>query len=139
MLVIGVIIVGVAIALGITMFMGAAYKANVQAITSELTGMRSQADQYWKLPSDLGGAGLNITRTNINSLGRIMGFEESDDGVIFYKSDNGEYRLTSLTETEVTIVCLGKESKGGKFPFLTYTFDFMGENGNVDISSAEGF
>ncbi len=139
MLVIGVIIVGVAIAVGISMFSGSAYNANVQAITSELANMRAQADQYWRLPADLGGAGQDMLRTNMSSLGSIMGFEDSGDGTLMYKSGNGEFRLTSLTDTSVTIVCLGSEKKGANYPLVTYTFDFLAEGGDMDISAAEGF
>lgn len=139
MLVIGVIIVGVAIAVGISMFSGSAYNANVQAITSELANMRAQADQYWRLPADLGGAGQDMLRTNMNSLGSIMGFEDSGDGTLSYKSGNGEYRLSNLTDTSVTILCLGAEKKGSKYPYVTYTFDFLADGGTMDISAAEGF
>lgn len=139
MLVVGVIIVGVAIAVGITMFTGSAYNANVQAITSELANMRIQADQYWKLPADLGGAGQDILRSNVNSLGSIMGFEDSGDGTLTYTSENGEYHLTDLTDTTVTIVALGVEKKGANYPFVTYTFDFLTEGSDMDISAAEGF
>ena len=83
LIVLGVIIVGIAIAVGISMFKSSAVDANRSAVISDLTNLASKAQRYYRTPVELGGGGQNF-----------RGFELSplDTG-----NANGSY---SLSETE---------------------------------------
>ncbi len=55
LLVLGVIIVGIAVAIGINMFSSSAVDANRDAVASQLVHLASKAQAYYKKPSTLGG------------------------------------------------------------------------------------
>ena len=142
-LVLIVILVGIAIAVGITIFSNSAYQANIQAMTVELQTFRARAAEYWRLPVGLGGAGQDITRTDTEGLALYLGFEPSYGKVIqvtfSFNSDNGEYHFQSCNDSVMTILALGKEAKGNKYPFVSLTYDMMTDETEIDISAAESF
>jgi len=57
LLVLGVIIVGIAVAVGINMFTGASVDANRTALSSDCTHLASKAQQHYKMPITMGGGG----------------------------------------------------------------------------------
>jgi hypothetical protein len=57
LIVLSVIIVGVAIVVGITMFRNQAIKSNAQALAAEATNLRTEMVQWYKTPIDQGGGG----------------------------------------------------------------------------------
>jgi len=63
LIVLGVIIVGIAIAVGITIFNNQSYNSNMQAVASELSHYGSMVIQWWKTPRAQGGAGAGNTET----------------------------------------------------------------------------
>jgi len=143
-LVLIVVLVGIAIAVGITMFSNSAYQANIQAITAELQTFRARAAEYWRTPPNMGGAGQDVTRTDAESMALYMGFERSygktAQAIYAFNSDNAEYHFSGEdSSAEIAIQALGKEAKGSKFPFVTLTYDMMTNESEIDISSAESF
>jgi Tfp pilus assembly protein PilE len=60
LIVLGVIIVGIAIAVGISMFKSSAVDANRSAVSSDLTNLASKAQRYYRTPVELGGGGQNF-------------------------------------------------------------------------------
>ena len=142
-LVLIVVLVGIAIAVGITMFSNSAYQANVQAITAELQTFRARAAEYWMLPTGMGGAGQDITRIeDVDGLPMYLGFSTSAGKTVqtyVFDSANAEYHYDGCTDAELSILALGKEAKGDKFPFVSLTYDMMTDETEIDISSAESF
>jgi Tfp pilus assembly protein PilE len=90
LIVLGVIVVGIAIVVGITMFQTSAVDANRNAITSDLTNLAARAFQHFKRPSALGGGNQYFDGF------MLIPTEKSNN--------NGEYRITDATSagTKVT-------------------------------------
>lgn len=57
LIILGVIVVGIAVAVGITMFQDGAGSANRDAVVSDLMNLASRAQQYYRRPSSTGGGG----------------------------------------------------------------------------------
>jgi len=55
LIVLGVIVVGIAIAVGVTMFQSNAIESNRQAVISDLVNYASKAQRFYRTPSQLGG------------------------------------------------------------------------------------
>ena len=55
LIILGVIVVGIAVAVGITMFSDSSINANRDALASDLVNMASRAQQYYRRPTALGG------------------------------------------------------------------------------------
>lgn len=79
LLVLGIIIVGVAVAVGINMFSSSAVDANRDMVTSDLVNLASKAQQFYKKPVQMGGGG-----------GDFNGFTL---GTLDQSNANGAYRL----------------------------------------------
>ncbi len=60
LIILGVIIVGIAIAVGITMFSASASDANRQAIIGDLMNYGAKAQRYYRTPESLGGGGQDF-------------------------------------------------------------------------------
>ncbi len=118
LIVLSVIIVGVAIAVGITMFSNQAYNGNQQAVASELQNYGSQAIQYFKTPKSQGGAGQDSLEVTVTKVATFLGFTGANDSLT---SDNGEFRVTAVSGTTVTLKGKGVELKAAKNPIVTTT------------------
>jgi hypothetical protein len=55
LIVLGIIIVGIAIAVGVNMFQQSAVDTNRQAVVSDLTNLAAKAQRYYRTPQELGG------------------------------------------------------------------------------------
>jgi hypothetical protein len=62
LIVLGVIIVGIAIAVGISMFKSSAVDANRSAVASDLANLASKAQRYYRTPVELGGGGQKLCK-----------------------------------------------------------------------------
>ena len=114
LIVLSVIIVGAAIAVGIQMFNAQAYSANKSAIAADAQSFASQIVQYYKTPTSQGGAGGKVKAGMEEAIGGFIGWGADETN-----NDNGEYLIAAVTadtETTVTIYGLGTEVKGGTDP-----------------------
>ncbi len=69
LIVLGVIIVGIAIAVGISMFRTNAVSANRDAVINDVQNLAATAQQFWRKPLSMAGGGQsfgNFYITNIN-------------------------------------------------------------------------
>ncbi|GMU86564.1 MAG: hypothetical protein AMXMBFR48_18060 [Ignavibacteriales bacterium] len=57
LIVLGVIIVGISVVVGINLFQSSAVQANRDAVIADLNSLASQAMQYYKKPTTMGGGG----------------------------------------------------------------------------------
>ncbi|MBA4321096.1 MAG: hypothetical protein C0412_22120 [Flavobacterium sp.] len=92
LIVLGVIIVGIAVVVGINVFTAQNTNSNRDAVTSDLTTIAAQAQQFYKKPTALGGGGNSFTGFTIPAN--------------MQKNPNGSYTAT-VTATEVTLVGKG--------------------------------
>jgi hypothetical protein len=101
LIILGVIVVGIAVAVGITMFSDSAISANRDALTNDLVNLASKAQQYYRRPTQLGGGGNSFA-------GLVIGKLTSHTS-----NANGCYTLGSVsatgTVTQVEIEGIGTE------------------------------
>ncbi len=136
LIVLAVIIVGVAIAVGITMFSSQAYNSNRQAVASELTNYASQVIQFWKTPASLGGGGNRTANLTVTKIADYIAFNDTNDSIT---NDNGEFRVISVAGTVVTLKGLGTAEKGGNKPLITTTVDVASSAISATVGSGAGF
>ena len=63
LIILGVIIVGIAVAVGINMFTASASSANRDAVTSDLANLASMAQQHYRRPGAMGGGNNSFDGT----------------------------------------------------------------------------
>ena len=113
LIVLSVIIVGVAIAVGISMFNSQAYNSNKTAIASDAQSFATQVVQFYKTPLSQGGGGNNLAAAD--TLGNFIGWQGTTT-----TNDNGTYTISRLNNT-ATITGVGIAEKDGKNPKIVTT------------------
>jgi hypothetical protein len=147
LIVLSVIIVGVAIAVGITMFNNQAYNSNQQAVAAELQNYGSQVVQYWKTPISQGGVGQDVTvlaAKDIAGIAAFIGFDPTaggaDDSI---GTENGIFTIQALDAPGklVTLMGIGNNNRGGKYPKVTTIVNLTGDiiSSTVATSDTYGF
>jgi hypothetical protein len=69
LIILGVIVVGIAVAVGITMFSDSAISANRDALTNDLVNLASRAQQFYRRPVSLGGGGNSFNLITADAAG----------------------------------------------------------------------
>ena len=101
LIILGVIVVGIAVAVGITMFNDSAVSANRDAVTNDLINLASRAQQFYRRPTALGGGGGSFaTLTDISQIAKTKKGSALVNG-------NGSYTLA--TGNPVLITGVGTE------------------------------
>ena len=108
LIILGVIVVGIAVAVGITMFSDSATNANRDAMTNDLVNLASRAQQYYRRPTSLGGGGNTFGGLTATTAGIARLTNQPKNG-------NGSYYITALgggtgTAASVDIEGLGNET-----------------------------
>ncbi len=116
LIILGVIIVGIAVAVGITMFQDNAVDQNRSAVIADLTTLAAKSQQYYAKPTTLGGGGNLFTGLTADATG--LGILAS---TAFTTNANGTYSIkVAGNATSVTLQGIGKTAlSDGTFP--TYT------------------
>jgi len=86
LIILGVIIIGIAVAVGINMFASNAVDANRDAVTADLTALASKAQQFYKKPTTMGGGGNDFNTFTLGSLDATNG--------------NGAYEVATTAPTD---------------------------------------
>ncbi len=68
LIVLGIIIVGIAIAVGVNMFQQSAVDTNRQAVVSDLANLAAKAQRYYRTPNELGGGAQNFQSFKLGRL-----------------------------------------------------------------------
>ncbi len=68
LIVLGVIIVGIAIAVGITMFKTNAQSSNRNQVINDLQNLAAKAQQYYRKPTSMAGGGQSFTALHLDTL-----------------------------------------------------------------------
>ena len=104
LIILGVIIVGIAVAVGITMFQDNAVDQNRSAVIGDLTTLAAKAQQYYAKPQSLGGGGNSFVGLTADATG--IGILAS---IAFTNNANGVYSVkTAGTATAVVLQGAGK-------------------------------
>ncbi len=109
LIILGVIIVGIAVAVGITMFQDNALSASRDAMTADLVNLASKAQQYYRKPASLGGGGNSFA--GITAVTVLV-------GAAVATNDNATYSVDG-TPSATSIVFVGTgatEGAGGVLP-----------------------
>ena len=92
LIVLGVIIVGIAVAVGITMFAGGAAQANFNAVMNDLQKIAADAQGWYRTPASLGGGGNTFTDITLANIGANA------------SNVNGAYSITGTPSTTNFVV-----------------------------------
>ncbi len=113
LIILGVIIVGIAVAVGITMFQDNAVDQNRSAVIADMTTLAAKAQQYYAKPTTLGGGGNSFVGLTADAAG--LGNLAS---TAFTNNPNGTYSIkTAGTATTVVLHGIGKTAlSDGTFP-----------------------
>jgi hypothetical protein len=98
MIVLVVIIVGIAVAAGVSMFGKSAATSNRDAVVHDCSTIVSYAQQYCKKPSEVGGGGRAFTGLTLTKLNWPA------------SNLNGSYALTVNNANQITVAGTGVES-----------------------------
>ncbi len=120
LIVLSVIIVGAAIAVGIEMFNSQAYSSNKSAIAAEAQTYATQVVQFYKTPVSQGGLGGKLDDASKGKINNYLGWEEEAG----YESPSGDFVVTSAAADSVVITGLGKEVRNDKQPQVITTVKF---------------
>jgi len=103
LIILGVIVVGIAVAVGITMFTDNAVNANRDAVTNDLVNLAARAQQFYRRPTALGGGGNSFVGLTADAAGLTKLTNRSSNA-------NGGYAIESAgTSTGVVIRGIGTE------------------------------
>ncbi|MGC9337882.1 MAG: hypothetical protein ACP5EQ_07300 [Candidatus Cloacimonadia bacterium] len=106
LIVLSVIIVGAAIAVGITMFTTQAVNSARQAVLMDMNNFAAQALQYYRTPTSLGGAGY-AADFDPADLAKFIDQTATGDSV---STPNGGYQIAiSSADTSVTFTSVPNE------------------------------
>ena len=103
LIILGVIVVGIAVAVGITMFSDSAISANRDALTNDLVNLASRAQQFYRRPTSLGGGGNSFALLTATAAGMKFLTNNSSNA-------NGSYSILvagSGTGTAATVTLQG--------------------------------
>ena len=113
LIILGVIIVGIAVAVGITMFQDNAISANKDAVINDLVQLAAKAQQHYRKPTSLGGGGN--TYVGIDSAGSLV-------SSAFSNNDNGKYFVSTTGTTSIVLRGIGKsQNSDGTYPEIFMT------------------
>lgn len=103
LIILGVIIVGIAIAVSIVMFKDSGLSANRDALRTDLLLLASKAKQYYRRPVSMGGGGYSFSGLTTGGPGmlKLVTTQFSDSNA------NGSYDILSVTGDGKTIVFRG--------------------------------
>ena len=132
LIVLSVIIVGVAVAVGITMFGKQSASANREALRADLATFAAQAIAFYKTPAGMAGGGngspgfgASIAEAQ-RTVGRWIGLGQ--DGK--FENDNGFYYLYHLYNKD-SILMIGWGNEKGQDPTKSHWTTPPARRGNV--------
>ncbi len=103
LIILGTIIVGVAISVGVTMFVDNATSSNRDAVTMDLLNLASKAQAYYRKPEMMGGGGYSFEGLTTDAAGMSKLTSKPTN-------TNGAYAvMTAGTATSVVLKGVGVE------------------------------
>jgi hypothetical protein len=119
LIILGVIIVGIAIAVGLSLFTSQSIQSNKDAIINDINNLAASAYQYRIRPASMGGGAGSFTGWTIP--------------VKMSSNENGGYSIGSLDGSGVSIVGTSSNNTGN-----TIT-GHVGSDGRVSMTPADDF
>ncbi len=107
LIILGVIVVGIAVAVGITMFQDNAVSANRDAVVNDLVNLAARAQQFYRRPTSLGGGQNSFL--GLSGSGGISKLVNVPTSSTSWLNANGTYTIQSAIDSFVVIQGLGNE------------------------------
>jgi Tfp pilus assembly protein PilE len=108
LIILGVIVVGIAVAVGITMFTDNAVSANRDAVTNDLVNLASRAQQHYRRPASMGGGeGAFDNSRGGTALSAITQLTSKPT------NSNGRYVISNVAANTITLRGIGRELVNG--------------------------
>ena len=110
LIILGVIVVGIAVVVGITMFQDNAISANRDAVTNDLVNLGARAQQFYRRPHSLGGGENSFTLlgTDMTKLTNGPGATAAS-----WTNPNGTYSIQTGGDQSIVLDGKGTEKIGG--------------------------
>jgi len=128
LIILGVIVVGIAVAVGITMFNDSAVSANRDAVTNDLINLASRAQQYYRRPTALGGGGGNFS--NLTSASGMKLLTKTNSSTMV--NGNGTYSIETEGSTMIELKGEGTESGNDGTAKVTVVMQVWADSAKVD-------
>jgi Tfp pilus assembly protein PilE len=123
LIILGVIIVGIAVAVGITMFQDNAVDQNRSAVIADLTTLAAKAQQYYAKPTTLGGGGNSFVGLTADATGLALLASTA-----FTNNANGTYTIsTAGAAGYVVLQGVGKTALSDD-SYCTYTMSVTNQS-----------
>ncbi|OPX29418.1 MAG: hypothetical protein B1H06_01570 [Candidatus Cloacimonas sp. 4484_143] len=133
LIVLSVIIVGIAVAVGITMFNSQASSSNRQAVIGDMNNLAASALSFYKTPSTHGGGGNSFGAAGSeDTIGAWIGFDYTD-ATNTCSTSNGSYVITCGDNT-LTIVGTGTEIGNDGTNNVSATMVITGSTGGISTT-----
>jgi Tfp pilus assembly protein PilE len=111
LIILGVIVVGIAVVVGITMFQDNAISANRDAVTNDLVNLGARAQQYYRRPTSLGGGSNSFQGIGTDMTKLVNGATVTAASWI---NPNGTYTISSAgSQTSIQLDGKGTEKIAG--------------------------
>lgn len=128
LIVLSVIIVGAAIAVGIQMFNNQAYSSNKSAIAAEAQTYATQIVQFYKTPVSQGGLGGKLVIAGVDGRTAAETKKLIQDylgwGTDAHESESGEFTIEDATATTVVVKGKGSAVRNNLSPHVKITVTF---------------
>jgi hypothetical protein len=130
LIILGVIVVGIAVAVGITMFNDSAVSANRDAVTNDLVNLASRAQQYYRRPTALGGGGGSFVNLTAGTGMKLL-TKTSGTSMI---NGNGEYVIVSSAASTLKLRGTGTETGNDGTAKVKVEMDVWADSAKVDVT-----
>jgi hypothetical protein len=122
LILLGVIIIAIALAIGLTMFTDNAVSTNRDALTNDLVALAARAQTFYRKPTIFGGGGNSFTGITIDMLTARP------------SNANGSYALGPVAPGQMVITGTGME-KGDDGNFLSVTMTVFPDSTAVQTNN----
>jgi len=111
LIVLSVIIVGIAVAVGITMFNAQSVNSNRSACIADMNNFAASTLAFYKTPTSHGGAGSDSTEVTVKKVGNYIGVDFN--GTSTLTTGNGVYTIADIEPNSIEFTAVGTESGVG--------------------------
>lgn len=133
LIIITVIIVGIAVAVGITMFNQNAVKSNRGACIADSNNFANIALAWWRTPATQGGGDqVNLNTAVLDDLGVYIGYNYDASTNTLY-TVNGSFVLSNAGDNNLKIVATGNEIYNGNPVEISLTVHLPTGNISIEI------
>jgi hypothetical protein len=128
-IVVGVIVVGIAVAFGITMFIDSSINANRDALCNDLLSLTSRAQAFYQRPTSLNGGGNSFDLLTTGSIARLTDVASNGNGSYFIETAG----TGSGANARVVIKGIGTELNNGS-PVAVHVFVYPEYDSMVTVN-----